>query len=104
MQSLNIVSQVAIFLQAIANNLNKKYVYLASKALQALIEMCSGNYENQESAMKGQVVEAINTILKYIEQSQYMHKNKLCITQQDQLSDDVADVIQDGDVVMLFYD
>ena len=38
---------------------------IAKKALQALIETCAGNYSNQESAFKGQVVDAINQILRY---------------------------------------
>ena len=38
---------------------------IAKKAIQALIETCAGNFSNQESAFKGQVVDAINEILEY---------------------------------------
>ena len=34
--------------------------------LKALIEMCAGNYKNQEVVFKGQIVESINTILQHL--------------------------------------
>ena len=37
---------------------------MAQKTVQALIEMCTGNYHNQEIAYKGQVIVSINVILK----------------------------------------
>lgn len=37
---------------------------IAQKAVLALIEMCIGNYYNQEFALNGQVVVSINNILK----------------------------------------
>ena len=37
---------------------------MAQKNVQALIEMCTGNYSNQEIAYKGQVILSINIILK----------------------------------------
>ena len=35
------------------------------RALQALIELCAGNYSNQLSAVNGQVVEPINLIINF---------------------------------------
>ena len=52
-------------LLGIADHLNPHTMKIAKKAIQALIETCAGNSSNQESAFKGQVVDAINQILKY---------------------------------------
>ena len=65
MQSFNIVSQVGILLLGISNNLNPDTLRIAQGALQALIEMCAGNYPNQEAAFKGQVTDSIMLILPY---------------------------------------
>ena len=35
---------------------------MAERALQALIETCAGNYDNQESAFKAQIADALNQI------------------------------------------
>ena len=56
---------MAILLLGIADHLNPHTMKIAKKAIQALIETCAGNSSNQESAFKGQVVDAINQILKY---------------------------------------
>ncbi len=32
--------------------------------VKALIEMCAGNYTNQETAFKGQIVDSVNTMLQ----------------------------------------
>ena len=39
---------------------------MAQKTVQALIEMCTGNYNNQEIAYKGQIIVSINVILKML--------------------------------------
>ena len=36
------------------------------KNFKALIEMCAGNFANQETIFKGHVVDSINLILKYL--------------------------------------
>jgi inositol 1,4,5-triphosphate receptor type 1 len=60
----NIVSQVTFLLYGIAENLNEGNVNVSQSAVQALIEMCAGNYNNQLIAFKGQVIRSINIILK----------------------------------------
>ena len=35
---------------------------MAEHALQALIDTCAGNYDNQESAFKAQIVDALNQL------------------------------------------
>ena len=66
-QSYDIVRQVAILLLDISSNLSYSTIAVASSALQALIEMCTGNYLNQETAFKGLVTESINHILSFEE-------------------------------------
>ena len=65
LQSFNIVGQVAILLLGITDHLNPHTMRTAKGALQALIEMCAGNYLNQEAAFKGQVTDSVMQILSY---------------------------------------
>ena len=44
--------------------MTEKTLPVAQCAVQSLIEMCAGNYDNQELAFKGQVVISIDLILK----------------------------------------
>lgn len=39
-------------------------IAIAQKSAQALIEMCTGNYKNQEAAFRSQVIVPIDDILK----------------------------------------
>lgn len=39
-------------------------IAIAQKSAQALIEMCTGNYKNQEVAFRSQVIVSIDDILK----------------------------------------
>ena len=64
-QSLNIVGQVATLLVDITDHLDKDTYKIVERALQALIEACAGNYDNQESAFEAQVVDALNQIFAY---------------------------------------
>ncbi len=32
--------------------------------MKALIEMCAGNYPNQDTAIKGQIIDSVNTMLQ----------------------------------------
>ncbi len=57
------MSQVAFLFHGIVENLNDENIQIAQCAVQSLIEMCAGNYENQELAFKGQVVISIDQIL-----------------------------------------
>lgn len=67
MQSFNIVGQVGILLQgltdSLTNNCTLHAIAIARRALQALIEMCAGNFCNQYSAFKVQVVDTVMNIL-----------------------------------------
>uniref|UniRef100_A0A1X7V711 Ion transport domain-containing protein n=1 Tax=Amphimedon queenslandica TaxID=400682 RepID=A0A1X7V711_AMPQE len=60
----NIVSQVAFLLHGITENLNESNINVVQGAVQALIEMCAGNYSNQVIAFKGQVILSVETILQ----------------------------------------
>ena len=53
---------MATLLVSIADHLNEGTFKMAERALQALIEICAGNYHNQESAFKAQIVDALNQI------------------------------------------
>ena len=63
-QGSNIVSQVAFLLHGITENLNENNINVVQGAVQALIEMCAGNYSNQVIAFKGQVILSVETILQ----------------------------------------
>lgn len=51
----------------------------AQKSAQALIEMCTGNYKNQEIAFKSQVIVSINVILKNLNKVNSSVKNTLSV-------------------------
>ena len=57
------MSQVSFILHGVADNLHDKNINIAQCAIQSLIEMCAGNFDNQELAFKGQVVISIIEIL-----------------------------------------
>lgn len=66
---MDIVSQVSFLLLGIiegstGENLKEINIIIAQRAVQALIEMCAGNYKNQEIAFKGQVIISINLTLE----------------------------------------
>lgn len=63
--SVNIVSTVAVLFQTLAENYDKHLFIPTKKAIQALIEMCAGNFSNREVACKNQVVNSINIILSW---------------------------------------
>lgn len=58
------MGQVAFLLHGIAEHLNEGNIGVAQGAVQALIEMCAGNYNNQLIAFKGQVVISVDIILQ----------------------------------------
>ena len=57
------MGQVSFLFHGIVENLTEDNIQIAQSAVQSLIEMCAGNYENQELAFKGQVVVSIDQIL-----------------------------------------
>lgn len=57
------MSQVSFLLHGITENLHDTNINIAQCAVQSLIEMCAGNFDNQELAFKGQVVLSIIEIL-----------------------------------------
>ncbi|XP_019860384.1 PREDICTED: inositol 1,4,5-trisphosphate receptor-like isoform X2 [Amphimedon queenslandica] len=60
----NVVSQVALLLFYITEHLDENNGIIAHTAVKALVKMCTGNYNNQHIAYKGQVVTSINCILE----------------------------------------
>ena len=63
MQSVNIVTEVAILLQNFSIYLDNSNISIVRKAIQVLIEVCAANYNNQKLMVRTQVVDTINTIL-----------------------------------------
>ena len=57
------VAEVADFLQNICHDLSEETVNLAHLMLQVLLEMCVGNYKNQEIIFNRQIIVIINRIL-----------------------------------------
>ena len=64
---MNVIGAVAILLHSLVGCLGPQTLKLTKKALQALIEMCAGNYLNQEAAFKGQTVVSIMKIISHKE-------------------------------------
>ena len=61
---------------------------MAQKTVQALIEMCTGNYNNQEIAYKGQIIVSINVILKILPDNEVRTQNLyliFCITEKENI-------------------
>ena len=61
--NINMVAEVADFLQNFCHDLSEETVNLAHLMLQALIEMCVGNYKNLEIIFNKQIIVIINRIL-----------------------------------------
>ena len=51
-------------LQVLAEPLTDEDIPIARKATQALIELCAGNFANQQTAFKAQIVDTINSIMQ----------------------------------------
>ena len=65
---MNIVSEVAILLQDIGclpktNLVDSKLCHVAHKAIQALIELCAGNFDNQLVVFNAQILGTVSSIL-----------------------------------------
>ena len=61
---MNIVAEVAEFLQTYTNGICAENYEQIKEVLQALIEMCVGNPPNQHVILEKQVVDPINRILQ----------------------------------------
>ena len=64
--SVNMVGEVAIFLQKIfqSRNITPETIEALHQILQTLIEMCVGNYSNQEVIFNKQIMTIINHVLR----------------------------------------
>ena len=62
--TINLVGDVALFIQNFYVELNKDTMELVHLILQTLIEMCVGNYPNQEVVYNRQILEVLNRIFQ----------------------------------------
>ena len=69
--SVNVVAEVAVFLQNFSLDVDRETMDLVHLTLQTLIEMCVGNYPNQHIIYNKQIIEALNHIFAI----QIWHKN-----------------------------
>ena len=69
--SVNVVAEVAVFLQNFSLDIDRETMDLVHLTLQTLIEMCVGNYPNQHIIYHRQIIEALNHIFAI----QIWHKN-----------------------------
>ena len=61
--SINLVEDVALFIQHFCHDISVETVELVHLILQTLIEMCVGNYPNQ-AVVKLQILDALNSIFQ----------------------------------------
>ena len=61
--SINLVGDVALFIQHFYHDISVETVELVHLILQTLIEMCVGNYPNQ-AVVKLQILDALNSIFQ----------------------------------------
>ena len=59
---VNVVAEVAVFLQNFSLDVDRETMDLVHLTLQTLIEMCVGNYPNQNIIYHRQIIEALNHI------------------------------------------
>ena len=59
---VNVVAEVAVFLQNFSLDVDRATMDLVHLTLQTLIEMCVGNYPNQHIIYHRQIIEALNHI------------------------------------------
>ena len=62
--SINLVGDVALFIQHFYHDISVETVELVHLILQTLIEMCVGNYPNQAVIFNRQIVEVLNSIFR----------------------------------------
>ena len=62
--TINLVGDVALFIQHFYHDINVETVELVHLILQTLIETCVGNYPNQAVIFNRQILEALNSIFR----------------------------------------
>ena len=62
--SVNVVGEVALFIQHFYQDINAQTMELVHLILQTLIEMCVGNYPNQLVIFNRQILEVLNHIFR----------------------------------------
>ena len=62
--SVNVVGEVALFIQHFYQDINVETMELVHLILQTLIEMCVGNYPNQLVIFNRQILDALNQIFQ----------------------------------------
>lgn len=62
LSNVNVVGEVALFIQNFSLDINSETMDLVHLILQTLIEMCVGNYPNQLVIYNRQIIEALNHI------------------------------------------
>ena len=63
------MNHITLVLEGVADSIDHKNINTARKAFQALIELCAGNFRNQELAFRLQALASINSFLKIDPQS-----------------------------------
>ena len=63
-QKSSIIAQLVFLLDHLVKNLTARELPVAKKTMDALTEICFGNFSNQEIAIQGQVVVSINCLLE----------------------------------------
>lgn len=63
LQSVNIVSRIAMCLQDLSEPLNYDDISIVCIAIQTLIQLCTGNYANQEALFRASIVDTTKSIL-----------------------------------------
>lgn len=58
------IVQITFLLESMAERVSYRNLQTAGKAFQSLIELCAGNFTNQEVAFRGQALSGINSFLK----------------------------------------
>ena len=101
--SVNMVGEVAIFLQKIfqSRNITSETIEALHQILQTLIEMCVGNYANQEVIFNKQIMTIINHILQLDITNITMHSDKhLSGAMDSSNSGPDASKLQDAELIL----
>lgn len=64
LQGSCMIIQITYLLENVAETISIQNLQIAGRAIQALIELCAGNFTNQEVAFRGQALASINMFLK----------------------------------------
>ena len=75
-QGSKLIDAIALLLENISKPVDHSNIETAGKAFQALIELCAGNYKNQEIAYKSHALDSINTFLSI---NPMLYDDKACL-------------------------